>query len=159
MGSGLEHDNSTKIFSVLYGLVIGLTIDFRSGICGGIAFLIGGLWLSPDLDIKSKPLQRWGILKIIWWPYRKLIRHRSVFSHGPIIGSFIRISYLISLIVFLTFMSKNQNYLYTATQVNMWREIYSSYLKEILVILGGIELSAWIHMIQDMNSVKIKSKK
>ena len=34
-------------------------------ICSGLAFLFGGLFLSPDLDINSRPYQRWGVLRWI----------------------------------------------------------------------------------------------
>lgn len=38
---------------------------------GGMAlatgcFLFGGLWLSPDLDTRSRALKRWGPLGLLW---------------------------------------------------------------------------------------------
>ena len=85
MASGRDHDKATRLWSLPFGLILGLLLNPANGLIGGFAFAIGGLWLSPDLDTQSRALKRWGILKTLWWPYRKLIPHRSVFSHGPLI--------------------------------------------------------------------------
>lgn len=57
-------------------------------------FLFAGLMFGPDLDIYSQQYKRWGILRWIWLPYRRSLRHRSIFSHGVIIGTIGRIFYL-----------------------------------------------------------------
>ncbi len=57
-------------------------------------FLFAGLMFGPDLDIYSQQYKRWGILRWIWLPYRRSLRHRSIFSHGAIIGTIGRILYL-----------------------------------------------------------------
>ena len=62
-------------------------------------YLFATFYLSPDLDLpQSRPFQRWGIFKLIWLPYTKF-KHRSFFTHFPIISSLIRILY-IGLILF-----------------------------------------------------------
>jgi uncharacterized metal-binding protein len=60
-------------------------------ISGG--FLFGGLMFGPDLDIHSVQYKRWGWLRWIWLPYRASMRHRSPLSHGPILGTALRIFY------------------------------------------------------------------
>jgi uncharacterized metal-binding protein len=68
------------------------------------AFLFSGLMFGPDLDLHSVQYLRWGRLRWIWRPYQKYIRHRSILSHGPIIGTIVRIIYLgwwLSLLGFL----------------------------------------------------------
>jgi uncharacterized metal-binding protein len=55
--------------------------------------LFGGLMFGPDLDINSRQYQRWGPLRICWWPYRTMFSHRSRFTHGIILGTVIRIGY------------------------------------------------------------------
>ena len=63
-----------------------------------------GVILTPDLDVKGTradnlvrnkigyiPALVWGIL---WNPYSKLIPHRSIWSHGLIIGTVIRLLYM-----------------------------------------------------------------
>lgn len=66
-----------------------------------VAMLFSGLMFGPDLDLDSKPYRRWGPLKLLWWPYQVALPHRSVLSHGPILGTIIRIVYF--LIVFSLF--------------------------------------------------------
>jgi len=64
------------------------------GIPLGAGVFLGTLLFSPDLDTKSKPYKRWGVLKIIWWPYQKFVKHRSALSHSPILGTLGRLGYL-----------------------------------------------------------------
>ena len=57
-------------------------------------FVFAGFACAGDLDLNSSELRRWGPLKFIWLPYTTLIRHRSLISHGLIIGGIIRALYL-----------------------------------------------------------------
>ena len=57
-------------------------------------FLFSGLIFGPDLDLYSFHYKRWGKLRWLWRPYQKAIKHRSIWSHGPIIGTIGRILYL-----------------------------------------------------------------
>jgi uncharacterized metal-binding protein len=66
-----------------------------------VAMLFSGLMFGPDLDLDSKPYRRWGPLKFLWKPYQAALPHRSVLSHGPVLGTIIRIVYF--LIVFSLF--------------------------------------------------------
>lgn len=59
-------------------------------------FLFSGLMFGPDLDIYSQQYKRWGSLRWIWLPYRKSMRHRSFLSHGMIVGTILRIVYLLA---------------------------------------------------------------
>ena len=67
-----------------------------------VAFVIGYgfsmLFLSPDLDLaRSRASRRWGIGRVLWWPYAALFKHRGK-SHHPILGSLTRILYLLLLL-------------------------------------------------------------
>lgn len=57
------------------------------------AHLISGLLFSCDLDIDSIEYRRWGPLRIIWWPYKESVPHRSWLSHGLLIGPLLRLAY------------------------------------------------------------------
>ena len=57
-------------------------------------FLFAGFACAGDLDLNSCELRRWGPLKFIWLPYTKLVPHRSLISHGLIVGGVIRALYL-----------------------------------------------------------------
>jgi uncharacterized metal-binding protein len=66
--------------------------DLAFWVSGG--FLFSGLIFGPDLDLYSVHYQRWGKLRWLWRPYQKAIKHRSIWSHGPMIGTIGRIIYL-----------------------------------------------------------------
>lgn len=95
MPSGRTHDRITLWTLPATALLVGLAsrdpaqvLIFASG------YLVGGLLLSPDLDIHSRPYLRWGPLRWIWLPYRKVLHHRSMLSHGPLFGTLLRLLYL-----------------------------------------------------------------
>lgn len=95
MAAGKTHDEIAIASGVFLGLAIGLLTsrwDMATPI--GAGCLIGGYWLSPDLDIRSRPYHRWGVLRWLWLPYQKSLRHRSFWSHGPIVGTTGRVVYL-----------------------------------------------------------------
>lgn len=57
-------------------------------------FLFATFFFSPDLDLNSRIYRRWGFLRIIWYPYRKMIHHRSWMSHSGPISATLRLLYL-----------------------------------------------------------------
>jgi len=63
-----------------------------------IGMLFGGLMFGPDLDIRSKQYNRWGLFRFIWWPYQVLIPHRSRWSHGLVLGTAGRLTYFLVII-------------------------------------------------------------
>ncbi|MGD1936924.1 MAG: metal-binding protein [Cyanophyceae cyanobacterium] len=94
MPSGKTHDRITA-----WGLPMVAAATFGAfrdpaitlALTGG--FAAGGFFLSPDLDIHSVPYKRWGPLRWIWLPYRKMFRHRSPWTHGVLIGTTVRVAY------------------------------------------------------------------
>ncbi|MBF2089654.1 MAG: metal-binding protein [Synechococcales cyanobacterium K44_A2020_017] len=96
MPSGRTHDRITILCLPLVaaGALVStgssyLTLWVLSG------FLLGGLMLGPDLDIHSVQYKRWGWLRWIWLPYRSRLKHRSLWSHGPVVGTVVRVLYLL----------------------------------------------------------------
>jgi uncharacterized metal-binding protein len=156
MPSGRTHD---RITLWALPLVTGVTFwQTKSGnltllVVGG--FLFGGLMFGPDLDIYSRPYQRWGFLRFIWLPYQKSLRHRSLFSHGPIIGTTLRVVYLGGLIaiaaVFALFVAQ------TLWNVELnWQTLgetvtstLTRYSTEFLALFLGLELGAMSHSLSD----------
>lgn len=59
------------------------------------AMLFAGLMFGPDLDLQSRPYNRWGPLRFIWKPYQIAMPHRSKLSHGPMLGTVIRVAYFL----------------------------------------------------------------
>lgn len=76
------------ITSIYLGKSIKYTILLITG------FILATYFFSPDLDLDSRIYRRWGFLRIIWYPYRKLISHRSWLSHSGPISATIRLLYL-----------------------------------------------------------------
>ncbi|WP_068818453.1 metal-binding protein [Phormidesmis priestleyi] len=96
MPSGRTHDSITLwSLPLVTGGAFALTQSGNLTLVVSGAFLVGGLMFGPDLDIYSQQYKRWGFLRWIWLPYRKSMRHRSFFSHGLMIGTIVRILYLI----------------------------------------------------------------
>jgi uncharacterized metal-binding protein len=122
-------------------------------VAGG--FLFGGLMFGPDLDIYSVQFQRWGFLRWIWLPYQKSLRHRSFLSHGPIIGTILRILYLgcllaILAILVLAIAEKLWNLSFT------WQDLGETvgrslvqYNTEYIALFLGLELGAMSHSLSD----------
>ncbi|MBU4373047.1 MAG: metal-binding protein, partial [Euryarchaeota archaeon] len=72
-------------------------INLKMLLALGAGFYIGTDFITPDLDIDSSAIKKWGRLKIIVLPYKWMFTHRQS-SHNIVYGALIRILY-ISLIV------------------------------------------------------------
>jgi uncharacterized metal-binding protein len=149
MPSGQTHDRIT-----LWALpfVAGFTfVQTQSGnltllVAGG--FMFGGLMFGPDLDIYSRQYQRWGLLRWIWIPYQKSLRHRSFLSHGPIIGTTLRVLYLGIIAVTLAILSVvvadklgHKAWSWQVLSENVGRSLIR-YSTESLALFLGLELGA-----------------
>lgn len=99
-----------------------------------LAYLFATFFLSPDLDINSKPYKRWGVLKFLWWPYKVLFKHRG-FSHNPVIGPMTIILNLAVIVVALLLIGG----------IDL-RSIPSSF---IIATTTGMVLSMEVHIISD----------
>lgn len=95
MPSGRTHDRITWLSAPLVvASAWALGAGWSSLLSVGAAYLFGGLMFGGDLDIHSVQYRRWGWLRWIWLPYRRLVSHRSVWSHGLIVGTIVRLAYL-----------------------------------------------------------------
>ena len=149
MASGREHDRATCVLAVMYGLIWWPWIGSQGALCSGLAFLFGGLLLSPDLDIQSRPYQRWGVLRWLWWPYQRLVRHRSVLSHSPFLGTALRVTYLGCCMATLSWLGSHWG-MPPPEQWRTWlQQTWNQSSNAVLVVLMGLEASAWLHLIQD----------
>ena len=159
MASGKNHDKATKVLSIPFVLALTVFLGLGNGLIGGLSFLIGGLWLSPDLDTKSNAFKRWGPLKAIWIPYQKIVPHRSVLSHAPLIGTTLRLLYLGIWSLFILKILKQFDLITIEYTIkNMLGEIFLHKDSSLAIILG-LETSAWLHLLQDGDPLLIKFKK
>lgn len=155
MPSGRTHDSIT-----LYALPVVAGVSFwqtRSGnltllVAGG--FLFGGLMFGPDLDIYSLQFQRWGFLRWIWLPYQKSLRHRSFLSHGPIIGTMLRVLYLGTLLGILAVVGAKLGNV-TFNWADLGRSLFL-YGGEFFALFLGLELGAMSHSLSDWGNSAYK---
>lgn len=156
MPSGSTHDRIT-LWSLPVVTALS-TILTRSGnltllVSGG--FLFSGLVLSPDLDLHSRPFKRWGWLRWIWIPYQKVMRHRSIFSHGLLIGTTLRVLYLASWIVVFGLLILAVFQL-LGDEPARWQGLTKNvahslirYRSEWIALIVGLELGAISHSLSD----------
>ncbi len=145
MASGQQHDRATCWLALPYGLLWWPWLGPLGTVVSALAFLIGGLWLSPDLDTNSRPYQRWGPLRWLWWPYRKTLRHRSILSHTPVVGTLVRVGYGLGIALLLSGLLHPWG-APSSSEVLIWLKQQERLL---WVALVGIEASAWLHLLQD----------
>lgn len=103
MASGKAHDKITIIMAPFVAIIFFL-INFSNfkdtgnsiifTILGVAIYIFGGYMFSGDIDIKSREFNRWGSFKGIWNVYQRLFSHRSIFTHGFILGPIIRLLYI-----------------------------------------------------------------
>ncbi|MFS8899996.1 metal-binding protein [Synechococcus sp. H60.3] len=95
MPLGSTHDRITLWTAPGVTLAAGLLGNSAAvALAVGSAYLFSGLMFSGDLDTDSRQYRRWLFLRWIWLPYRRWLHHRSFWSHGPIVGTALRLLYL-----------------------------------------------------------------
>lgn len=108
MPSGPVHDRITAVGAVLalpawwYASPTPQNWPVAGALVGGILF--SGWMLSPDLDLNSSIYKRWGPFRFLWWPYQKLVPHRSWVSHSWFISPLLRVAYLLGVTWLVAFM-------------------------------------------------------
>ncbi|HEY9846435.1 MAG TPA: metal-binding protein [Candidatus Caenarcaniphilales bacterium] len=155
MPIGQTHDRIT-LWSL--PVIAGCTFAFSRNstltllICG--AFLFSGLMFGPDLDIYSRQFKRWGWLRWIWLPYQKSIRHRSFLSHGPVIGTTLRLAYLgiwlLLGVLGLSFVAQLWDLRWSwQVIIKQIERSLNQYQTEWLMVWLGLELGAMSHSLSD----------
>jgi len=167
MPSGRTHDRIT-LWSLLPIASTTYLLSQRASVTLFLAggYLFSGLMFGPDLDTHSSQYRRWGWLRWIWLPYRRAMRHRSLWSHGVVIGTIGRILYLVGLVGLLVllgllvweislWLSDAPNIVWQTAQqginfglVELGRSL-QTYPLEWMGALVGLELGSLSHSISD----------
>lgn len=157
MPSGRTHDRIT-LWSLPWVVLLSFLLA-RNGeltLIVAASYLFSGLMFGPDLDIHSVQFKRWGVFRRIWLPYQKTLSHRSWFSHGPIIGTTVRVLYFLCLLflvailvvaiaqLFIGFAWNWQTFF-----KNLGRWIAFDYRSEAIALFLGLELGAMSHSLSD----------
>jgi uncharacterized metal-binding protein len=112
MPSGKIHARSSVILAIPACFIpLGATGDWKTGVAGGLGCL-AGIALTPDLDQEGLSTSEHWLIKytlglgflwtMLWYPYARVLKHRSLWSHFPLLGTAGRLLYLagIAAIVF-----------------------------------------------------------
>jgi uncharacterized metal-binding protein len=127
--------------------------DLAFWVSGG--FLVSGLIFGPDLDLYSFHYKRWGIFRWLWRPYQQAIKHRSIWSHGPIVGTVGRIFYLglwvgLAGLFYLGISQLAGAKTYTGQQlIEIVRHSIEANSPVYLALFCGLELGAMSHYSSD----------
>ncbi|MBW4534227.1 MAG: metal-binding protein [Pleurocapsa minor HA4230-MV1] len=157
MPSGIVHDRITiRLLPWVGGITYGTTRSAELTLILACGYLFSGLMFGPDLDIHSLQYKRWGLIRGIWLPYRKFFRHRSIFSHGLIIGTCVRLIYLFFFITLISTLGVAIAQLclgftwnwqvFVRGQLNL---LINKYPRETIALLIGLEIGAMSHSISD----------
>ena len=127
-----------------------------------LAMLFSGLMFGPDLDLNSRPYRRWGPLRFIWKPYQAALPHRSHLSHGPLLGTIIRIVYFLFIFCLITATLFYVIRIYFRGQETTWAAEYSMVKGDLFDlwdatdkqyfwgIFGGLWVGALAHAVADI---------
>lgn len=156
MPSGKTHDRITLwSLPLVAALTFGHTRSSNLTLLVSGGFLFGGLMFGPDLDTYSRQFQRWGWFRWIWMPYQNGLNHRSFLSHGPLVGTAVRLIYLIAWIGFLAIPSLilsqfwARDWTLGAAFQEMWRSLSTHYVEAIALFIG-LDLGATSHTLSDL---------
>jgi uncharacterized metal-binding protein len=136
---------------------LGWSVQDIVAVDAGIA--ISTLVLSPDMDlINSRSMEDWGILRVFWWPYSKLVKHRDR-MHLPILGTTVRWLYVLAILVLFVVVFRfvfRRLGLHIAFDFKGDREdIFYNALYLLDVYLGAVIADA-LHYVLDVTSTNIR---
>ena len=149
MASGRSHDRATGLLALPFGLLWWPLLGPPGTVVAAAAFLIGGLWLSPDLDTRSNATRRWGPLRLLWWPYRRWLPHRSLLSHSPVLGTAGRLLYLTVLVMVISLLLMPYGSPGPDQLMNALQQHWVDSKTLVVAALAGLEMSSWLHLLQD----------
>ena len=149
MASGRDHDRATGLLALPFGLLWWPSLGPSAALMAAAGFLFGGLWLSPDLDTRSRATRRWGPLALLWWPYRRVLSHRSALSHSPLLGSAGRLAYLVVAALLLSQLVHPLGAPSARELLTALPRLWHDHQPLLLPALVGLEASGWLHLLQD----------
>ena len=167
MPSGVTHDRITVgILPWIVGVTYCLTRNGELTLILSGGYFFSGMMFGPDLDILSLQYKRWGIIRGIWLPYRRILKHRSIFSHGLIIGTCVRLVYLFSIIACISILAVAIAQLIFGFTWN-WQDFVqqqlslsiNKYPQEIIALFIGLEIGAMSHSVSDWISSRRKLRR
>ena len=163
MPGSTSHDIITTCLLPPVTCTVWYMYGWQAGTTCGLSFAFAGYMFNGDLDLMSTPYKRWGPFRFIIWPYLKVMPHRSLFSHGPLIGTAVRLVWLaivaglISTAVWgITYVARRAGIdvpqlAVNAADVNAvlaWGRRHTLFLR---ALVGGLEAGAMSHTGADVS--------
>jgi uncharacterized metal-binding protein len=105
----------------------------------GVGFYAGTEFITPDLDIESKAIRRWGPFRALWLPYKLLFKHGKS-SHNIIYGAVVRLIYIGLIILGVYYL------LFRALPSNIMILPFDY----VLILFTGIIIANGLHVMLDM---------
>lgn len=148
MASGASHAKASIIASIPAGLIVGISLG---SIFYGLGTSLGsilGIALTPDLDQEMTTFFEWKLMKkagplaflwmLAWSPYALIIPHRSFWSHFPVIGTVLRLTYIMFLPTIL--------YVYKGYSVVLPEFVWEGLVGAFV----GLVMSDFLHWVMDL---------
>lgn len=132
-----------------------------------IPYLFAGFACAGDLDLKSTEYRRWGPFRCLWFPYQKLVPHRSWVSHGLIMGGLIRVLYLLGILSliaaggFWCFGTLRSTELAQDAARYQWSSLkafVAAHPTQVGVALAGFILAGTMHTLADVTTTWFKRR-
>ncbi len=142
------HDGIGLVVCCLAAVPIFSWLPFSVALAGTVGFVFATYMFNGDLDLYSAPYQRWWILRWLWYPYRRFLPHRSVLSHGPVIGTVMRLSYLCLILVGPALLACHL----AGIDLAGLRSRAEGNRSTLIAALAGIEVGSLVHTISDVVS-------
>lgn len=156
MANGKAHEKVNLLFLAIgIGVALIASQQYIHGISIILGYIFGTYLMNPDLDLKSLPYRRWGLLKFIWIPYQTF-KHRSIWTHGYVIGDIIRYAYFATWLVLGAFLIGVIAGGPPLQYIDQLWLLVSSYKLPILSFITGNMLSSTAHILTDHTSSAIK---
>jgi uncharacterized metal-binding protein len=139
--------NTHRLFNYAVFVIIAALFYFRNLILFdlaqifilGVGFYAGTEFITPDLDIESRAIKRWGALRTLWLPYKLLFKHGKS-SHNIMYGAVVRLLYIGIIIIGVYYI------MFRALPSNMMILPFDI----VLIFLTGIIISNSLHVMLDM---------
>ncbi len=145
MPKGKTHDKISIITIPALTIVFYLiTTNLLQTVIFFVSYLFASFMFNGDLDTYSKPYNRWWLFKTFWTPYQTIFKHRSIFTHGIILGTFVRLLYLSIVIIGILWI------IYGKDSLNTYYNFCIENKKILVVSFIGLEFGNSTHTFADL---------
>ena len=140
MSNKYGHDITTCFLTPIVAFLSIVYLGTFPGVLISLGFVFAGFMFNGDLDCHSSPYTRWLFLRFLWIPYRWFGSHRSLISHGPVIGTVVRVLWLAGIFVIAAIWF---------IPVPVMVAFCTVHWQSICYVLAGLELGAASHYVND----------